>query len=234
MPSSSSLTSSTARRGSRSNAAGMSGASTGTRRAPTSISDALGVEILEQICRAVLEKKASSTTTARRSNSEASTSSPSDGSGRLRPGTPPSTLLVLDSRWHLAASRVLYETLTLPDDDDFLLLAAVDTSSPRLAAGDGAQTEAEGPTCQPAETDARSSAVHSRTTQQLRAVNDNDVYAGSVRSLRVIPGKTAWRQAQDDLPYERSASTSKSSASEEEVGRICLPPLAMCSCEALS
>lgn len=38
--------------------------------------------------------------------------------------TSPSTLLVLSSRWHLATCKVLYGTLTLPDDANLLRLAS--------------------------------------------------------------------------------------------------------------
>lgn len=225
-PSSSSSSSSSTRRRSRSNAAASGASLAGTRRGPTSISDALGVEILGTICRAVLhETIVPSTTTSRCKNSEASSSSPSEGLGRLRSATPPSTLLVLDSRWHFAASRVLYETLTLPDDDEFLLLAVGDTSSPQLPSAAAAQTDAEGPAAPPAEADARSSAVLGRTTRQLSAINNNDVYAGSVRSLRIVPGKTAWRQAHEDLPSARSSRISSGSAVEEDVSFLCLHSL---------
>lgn len=77
-------------------------------------------------------------------------------------------LLVLNSNWHAAAASVMYESLTLYDEDALLLLA----SEPE----DGASASAE---------------RTPRLIGKLRAICGADpVYAKSVRSLRVIPART--------------------------------------------
>lgn len=142
-----------------------------------SISTKLPVDVLARICGAAL---------AAADDSVSAASPAADG---------PLSLLVVDSHWHKAVSRVLYRELLLEDDDELLLLAAA-----------AAAAELDSEAARPSEPsrDSRSP----RVVQQLRAIMANPVYADSVRVLKVVPGLDAWRYASPDRSVETLSDVS--------------------------
>lgn len=142
-----------------------------------SISLKLPVDILERICSAALVI-----------GEPSSAPSPAHDSSPL-------ALLVLDSSWHKACSRVIYRQLVLEDDDELLLLAAAAAALDR-------------------ETDAGSLPAGNRNSrslkvvERLRAIAASQVYADSVRVLQIVPGRQAWRDPSPTLSLDTLAEVS--------------------------
>lgn len=121
-------------------------------------------EVLTLICRAVLAKESSTHPVSSPTPlSNASSTNANAIGGTI---TSPSLLLTLNRRWHAAASRVLYESLVLPDDNLLLVLA-----SQSFASGDGPDHGLP------------------KVVHKLRAILNDVRYASSVSSLRIIPSR---------------------------------------------
>ena len=114
-------------------------------------------------------------------------------------------LLVLDSQWHRACSRVLYREIVLKDDDELLLLAAAEPDN------DIAACSLPDPS--------RGSRSLARIVQQLRAIQTSDVYASSVKLLTIVPGREAWRYLPDCSPQLSTDTLPEVSRSEISVSR---------------